>query len=90
LYGEDVQAVEKVLSEFSLPDLLHEIPVCRSNEADVHRDGLQAADAFEAMVLDRLKELRLNVPRDLPDLVQEEGSPMGQFELPRFFRDGAA
>ena len=87
--GKDVQAVEEILPELSLLHRLQEVPVRGRDEAHVHRDGLESAHPLEALVLDRLEELCLHLPRDLADLVQKERSLVRQLESPRLRRDGA-
>jgi hypothetical protein len=77
---KDVQAVIKVGAE--LPRLYQAIDVLvRGREdADVHRYGLAGSNPLEGLLLDDSEELRLELERKVPDLVEEDGPAVGQLE----------
>jgi hypothetical protein len=86
---EDVQAVIQVLAELALVDGLHEIPVRCRNNADIDFDGIRSAEALELAFLEHAEEFDLNVERNFADLIQENGSMVGQLEAPNAAADRA-
>src|SRR5438034_8727829 len=87
--GEDVQAVVEVFAEALLLDQASEVAVRRGDQADVDLDRPGAADTLELLLLEDPEELRLEVERDLADLVEEERAAMGHLEAPDLLRDGS-
>ena len=81
LDGEHRHAVEQVLAEAPRAHLLHEVAVGGAHEAEVARDAALAADAGDALVLQRAQELGLDLQRQLADLVQEERASVGLLDL---------
>src|SRR5438874_13834417 len=61
----------------------------RSDDPDVGPDRLRAPDALERLLLEHAQELRLEVERQVADLVQEERAVVGELEAPEPSRDGA-
>src|SRR2546427_10433989 len=86
--GEDVQAVVEVFAEALLLDEASEVAVRRGDQADVDLDRPGAADTLELLLLEDPEELRLELERDLADLVEEEGAAMGHLEASDLLRDG--
>ena len=78
--GEDVQAVIEVLPEGLLGDGLLEVLVGGGDQADIHLDGLGAAQPFQLPFLDHAEQLHLRRQVELADLVEEEGASFGQLE----------
>ena len=70
-------------------DQLLEVAVRRGDDPHVDPDRLRAADALELLLLEHAQELRLQVERQVADLVQEERAAVGQLEAPDPPRDGA-
>ena len=77
-----VEAVEQVLPEPPLKDLLLQIPVGGSNDPHVHLQGLLSTDPLKALVLQHPQNLYLHVLVDLPNLVQKDCPPICQLEAP--------
>ena len=77
---EDVQPVVEVLAEAALADLVLELAVGRGDQPHVHLDRPVAADALELALLEHPQELRLQVQRQLADLVEEERAAVGELE----------
>src|SRR5439155_17571771 len=86
--GEDVQAVVEVFAEALLLDQASEVAVRRGDQADVDLDRPGATDTLELLLLEDPEELRLEVERDLADLVEEERAAMGHLEAADLLRDG--
>src|SRR6185436_5082880 len=67
------------------PFLFHEFlerAVGCGDDPDVAADGLRAADALELPLLQHAKELRLEIERQVADLVQEERAFVRELEAP--------
>src|SRR5881409_3350867 len=86
--GEDVQAVVEVFAEALLLDQPSEVAVRRGDQADVDLDRPGAADTLELLLLEDPEELRLELERDLADLVEEERAAMGHLEASDLLGDG--
>ena len=81
-HQDDPQAKVKVFPEAPFLHGLFEIAVCGRNDAGIHLDLLPAADPFDHPLLQEAKQLHLEGQRQLADLVQKEGAPIGHFEAP--------
>ena len=77
---DDVQAIEQILAEATLGDLLLQVAVGRGDQADVGRDGLIATHAFELAFLQHAQELHLGRRRDVADFVEEQRAAVGLLE----------
>jgi hypothetical protein len=86
---EHVQPVEQVGAELPRLHQLLERAVRRRDDPDVGPDHLRAPDALERLLLEHAQELRLEVERQVADLVQEERAVVGELEAPDPSRDGA-
>src|SRR5437016_7327285 len=85
---KDVQPVVQVGAE---PFLFHELlerAVGCGDDPDIAAYGLRAADALELPFLQYAKELRLEVERQVADLVQEERALVRELEAPDPSSDG--
>ena len=78
--ADDGEAEVEVLAEAALVDLALEVAVRRRDDADVHATRLRLADAADLARLERAKELRLELERELADLVEEHGAAVGRLE----------
>src|SRR5262249_11447457 len=58
-------------------------------EAHVDLDGLRTADPLELLLLQDAQQLRLELERDLADLVKEQRGAVGHLEAADFLGDGA-
>src|SRR4030065_2234483 len=76
--GDDLDPVVKVLPEPPFIDLLLEVLVRRSDDADIDLLGPLAADGLEFLFLKDPQELDLDRGRRLADLVQEDRSLVRQ------------
>ena len=74
VHGDDVDAVEKVLSEATLADRALQIAVGRANQARLEPNGLLAADTEKDPLLDEAQQFRLNRGGQLGNLIEEENS----------------
>src|SRR5262249_51963993 len=70
----DVDSVEEVFAEAPLVDFVFEDAVRRSDEARVERDLAVRPDRAHFALLQRAKQLRLHLERQLADLVEEQRS----------------
>ena len=66
-----------------------EVPVGRRDDAHVDPLRARAADALELLLLEDAQQLRLQLERDVADLVEEERAAVRQLEAPDPLRDGA-
>src|SRR3989449_9067477 len=61
----------------------------RGREADVDLDRLRTADPLELLLLQDAQQLRLELERDLADLVEEQRAAVGHLEAADLLGDGA-
>ena len=66
-----------------------EVAVRRGDEADVDLDRLRTADPLELLLLQDAQQLRLELERDLADLVEEQRAAVGHLEAADLLGDGA-
>ncbi len=57
-----------------------QLDVARGDDADVDADRLDGAEPHELLLLDDAEQLRLRLEIDVPDLVEEDRSAVGDFE----------
>src|SRR4029077_16494858 len=70
--GEDIQAVEEVLTERTVRNRGLEIAVCRGDDANIGPNRLRPADAFEHALLQNAQQRNLRLRRQLSDLIEED------------------
>src|SRR5258705_8877197 len=87
--GHHVEAVVEVLAERARPDRLPQVGVGGRDDPHVDLDGAGAAEPLDLPLLQGAEELRLQVDAQAADLVEEEGSSVGQLELAQLARVGA-
>ena len=87
--GMTFEAVEEILAEAALGDLLLEVLVRGGEHADVDADGLLAAHALEGLLLQDAQHLGLGLEAHVADLVEEERAAVGELELAAPPRDRA-
>ena len=89
LYRNHAQAVVEVLAELPFADPALEVRVGRRHhpEVDLLRRG--AAYLLDDPFLQDAQQLGLQLQREVPHLVQEDGPAVGQLELPLLVADGA-
>ena len=89
LVVQDVEPVEQVLAEGAVTDGRLQVPIGGGDDADVHFDGLIAADALEASLLEGPQQASLEPDRDLSHFVEEEGAAVGGLETSDLTSHGA-
>ena len=78
-----VDAVEQIFAKLPPPRYHSEqVAVRGADEADVHRYGRVAAHAEDTPALDGRQQLRLQVGRQVADLVEEKRAVVGDLEFP--------
>src|SRR5437016_5657698 len=85
---KNVQPVVQVGAKLSRLDQLLERTVRRGDDPDVAPDRLRAADPLELLLLEHAQELRLEVERQVTDLVEEQGAAVRELETADPSRDG--
>jgi hypothetical protein len=80
--AEHIHAVEQVLAETPALDFRRQVAIRRRNDPHVDADGLFPADALDCFFLEGAQELCLNARWHFPDLVEKDGAPVGELELP--------
>ena len=85
-YGErdGGDAEVKVFAKEFFADAGGEIAVGGDDDADVHVDGLRAANSFEAAFLEDPEKLGLAGQRELANFVKEESATLGEFDFANF------
>src|SRR3990172_638900 len=86
--GDAVDPVVEVLPEPPSLGLFPQVAVRGADEADIRGERLHPAHPLERAILQDPEEFSLHGEGDVPDLVQEEGSSVRQFEPPRLRGDG--
>src|SRR5581483_10041355 len=89
LEADDVEAEPEVLAELAGADGRLEVPVRRRDDARVDSPRLAAAHGADGLLLEEAEELRLDGPRELADLVEEERPSVRAPEEPLARRSGA-
>ena len=74
------EPVVEILAERAAIDLAHEVAIGRGDDAHVDGDDLRAADAADLALLERAQQLRLQLERQLADLVEEQRAAVRLFE----------
>src|SRR5947209_7037388 len=82
-----IQPVVEVGAKLSRRDQLLERTVRRGDDPDVAPDRVRAADPLELLLLEHAKQLRLEVQRQVTDLVEEQGAAVGELEAADPARD---
>ncbi len=87
--GEDVQSVVKILAESFFLNRFQEVAVGGGDDADIDPHRKVAADAFEFMRLQNVKQLGLDLGRNLANLIEEDDAAVGELEAADALGDGA-
>ena len=74
---DDLEPVVEVFPEPPLPHRPLEVAVRRGEHPDVDPDVAGAAHAAERLLLEKPEHLRLEGEPHVPDLVEEDGPPVG-------------
>ena len=75
-----VQAEQQILAEAARRDFGGQIGVGRRDDPHVDAARARRADALELAGLEHAQQLRLQVQRDVGDLVEEQRAAVGQLE----------
>ena len=89
MIGNTDRSEEEVLSKSARGDRRTKAPIRRRDKPDINRDERGASDPFEAALLQRTQNLRLQCQRQVSYFVQEQRAPMRHLELAGFSRHGA-
>ncbi len=87
--GHHVDAEVEVGAELVLLHHLFQVAVGGGDEAHVHLVGPGAPHPLELLLLQHPQQLGLEGGRDVADLIQEQGAPVGQLEAPLALVGGA-
>src|SRR5262249_4164906 len=74
---DDAQPIVEILPELALRYALFEIGIGRREDADVHRLRPRLADRHHLTLFEEPQQLRLDVERQVADLVEEERATRG-------------
>ena len=72
-----VQAVKQILSEATVINRSFQIRVGRRQHAHVYPHRLGLADRLDLRLLEKAHELRMNLEREIADLIEKERSAIG-------------
>ena len=89
VHGDHLEPVEQVLAEAAVGDPLLEGLVGRGDDAHVGADGALPPDPVELLLLQHPQQVHLGFEGDVADLVEKDGAPGGQFELPLLHLQGS-
>src|ERR1043166_4587520 len=79
-YGKHVEAVVEVGPKLAVSNHLLQIAVCGRDQSNVDLLRTSASETFELAFLQRAQQLRLDLHRNIADLVQEKRSLVRQFQ----------
>src|SRR5215469_9808884 len=78
--GENINAVEEVLPEFSAFHQRFEVTMGRDNDTYVHADGLSHSDTLDLAFFEDAQKLGLHCERHIADFVKKKRSTTGLLE----------
>src|SRR5580692_9237696 len=81
--------MEKVFTKFAFSIGVLEVLVGRHNDADIGLHFADAANAFEFPFLDHTQQGCLDLQGQVADLIEEEGTAVGEFEMSLLIGKGA-
>ncbi len=77
---QSIEPVEEIAAEFPQGNLLPDVHIGGGNDPHVDGDDRRAADAADFLLLEDPQQLRLEGHGNLPNFIQEDGSPVGQLK----------
>src|SRR5215469_8065788 len=86
---DDIQAIEKILTELAFAHQLSQIDVGGGDDPYVNLQLLHAAQVHELAILQHPQNLALGVQAHCTDFVQEQSAPVGDLKQPLLGGDGA-
>ena len=84
-----IQPVKKIGAELLLLHQGTEVSIGGGDQTRVRRECARTAQAFELALLQDAQQFGLKFERNLANLIQEDGSPIGQLKAADALRDGA-
>src|SRR5258708_25050112 len=87
---EHVQTIVEVAAELAVIHHLLQIPICCSNQPDVHLMSASASQTLKLLFLQDAQQFGLQGRRNIAYFVQEERAFVGEFEAADLLRDGAS
>ena len=85
---DGVQPVEQVFAEVTSGHRLAEVGVGGGDDAHIHVPHLRGADPLNLPALEHAQEPGLLSQRNVGDLIEKQGAPVGEFETPDPFGPG--
>ena len=86
---KDIQAIEEIGTKGLIVYHLRKIAVGGGDETRIGAHGSRASEPFEFALLQDAQQFRLEFERNLADLVEKDGPPVGEFEAPNALREGS-
>src|SRR5215510_6094118 len=84
---KDFQPIVQVRAKRPLFDHVSQIPMCGGDQADVNLMGAAAAESLELLLLQDAEQFRLQLQRDVADLVKKHRASICELKAPCFLRD---
>ena len=78
--GDQVDAVEEIFAEGTIGHHRRQIPIGRAHHPHIHLAGMAVAQHLVGLILQDPQQLHLAGELQIADLVEEDGSSVGQFE----------
>ncbi len=79
-YADDIESIIEILSESPLFNTRQQVPVRCGDDSNVERSVLVTSNATDLSTLKRSQKTRLQIQRQLADLVDEERPSLGGLE----------
>src|SRR5712692_6974459 len=89
IYGDDIQAIEKVFAELAIAHKLLEVRVGSGDDAHVDLDFVHPAQVHELAILEHTQDLALRIHAHGADLVEKQRASIGNFKQSFLGSDGA-
>src|SRR5579864_7745161 len=86
---EYIQTIIKITTEFAPLHHLRQITVGSRHEPNVHFVGARTTQSLELLLLQYTQQLGLQRQRNIPNLVKEQGSLVGQLKTADLLRYGS-
>ncbi len=89
VYRKDIQPVVEVSPKGFFLHTLLQVLVGGGDHPDINLDGFLPSDPFQFPLLENPQQPGLDIQADGSDLVQKNGSLVGQFKFPQFLLDSS-
>src|SRR5262249_13903301 len=77
---KNIQTVIQIAAELLLFNHLREVGVSCSHDSHVHAQGARTPQAFELLFLKHAQQFRLQIQRDVFDLIEKDRSLVSEFK----------